>query len=446
MSFVGSMLSNGSGAGYQGQTAPADNLVSQEAGQGAVTKSNTAANQQQAFTNQLTGAQGLGNQQNVFAQQQALANQLQGQVNGNGPNPVQAQLAQNTAQNIAAQSALAASQRGTGANVGLMSRQVAQQGAATQQQAAGQAATLGAQQQISAEQQLAAQQQAMQGVAGQQVAQQQQGLSVNNATAQGYQGQILGAIGAQNANATNAQNNVNTTSAGIAQGNQASQQGLLGAAGAFGEAVGPKIASLFADGGAVQAPSIFENGAQPTSPQPLAGPKSNVAKYLNAGSNSSFANQAAEFGSKLGSGLASLFGPPSSAPQPVTATADFSNTPSLLNDTATMAGGADSMSPGLMMAARGGKVPAMVSPGEVYIPPEGVKQVAKGKDPIQAGVKVPGKAKVKGDSLKNDTVPTTLDEGGIVLPKSVMEAKNPHWAAHKFVSGIMAKQGLKARR
>jgi hypothetical protein len=92
--------------------------------------------------------------------------------------------------------------------------------------------------------------------------------------------------------------------------------------------------------------------------------------------------------------------------------------------------------------ARGGKVPAMVSPGERYLPPSEVDKVAKGqKAPEKAGVKIPGKAKVKGDSLKNDTVPATLEEGGIVLPKSVMESANPHWAAHKFVSAIMAKKG-----
>lgn len=92
------------------------------------------------------------------------------------------------------------------------------------------------------------------------------------------------------------------------------------------------------------------------------------------------------------------------------------------------------------------KVPAMVSPGEVYIPPSKMNAVAKGADPIDAGQKIPGKAKVKGNSLKNDTVSKTLEEGGIVLPKSVMESKNPHWAAHKFVSEVMAKQGLSARR
>jgi hypothetical protein len=108
-----------------------------------------------------------------------------------------------------------------------------------------------------------------------------------------------------------------------------------------------------------------------------------------------------------------------------------------------MASEVEQLAPLAMMAmARGGKVPAMVSPGERYLPPNEVQQVAQGKkSPLQAGERIPGKAKVKGDSLKNDTVPKTLEEGGIVLPRSVMESKHPHWAAHKFVSNILAQQG-----
>jgi len=94
--------------------------------------------------------------------------------------------------------------------------------------------------------------------------------------------------------------------------------------------------------------------------------------------------------------------------------------------------------------AEGGKVPALVSPGERYLPPSEVKKVADGKKaPMEAGEKIPGKPKVGGakNDYANDTVPKTLEEGGIVLPRSVTQSKNPHWAAHKFVSEIMAKNG-----
>lgn len=94
-------------------------------------------------------------------------------------------------------------------------------------------------------------------------------------------------------------------------------------------------------------------------------------------------------------------------------------------------------------AAEGGKVPAMVSPGEKYLDRNAVKQVEKGANPMEVGEKIPGKAKVKGakNDYANDTVPKTLESGGIVLPRSVTQAKHPHWAAHQFVSQIMAKQG-----
>ncbi len=99
-------------------------------------------------------------------------------------------------------------------------------------------------------------------------------------------------------------------------------------------------------------------------------------------------------------------------------------------------------------AAKGGKahkkVPALVSPGERYLSPSEVTKVAQGKaNPMKAGEKIPGKPKVGGakNSYANDTVPKTLEKGGIVLPRSVTQAKHPAWEAHKFVSAIMAKNG-----
>jgi hypothetical protein len=85
--------------------------------------------------------------------------------------------------------------------------------------------------------------------------------------------------------------------------------------------------------------------------------------------------------------------------------------------------------------ATGGKVDAMVSPGEVYLPKDEAKAAAAGKvDALKAGHKIPGKALVKGDSLKNDIVPAKLEEGGCVIPRSILESKNPHEAAAMFVA------------
>jgi hypothetical protein len=71
------------------------------------------------------------------------------------------------------------------------------------------------------------------------------------------------------------------------------------------------------------------------------------------------------------------------------------------------------------------KVPAMVSPGERYLSPEEVEMVKHGADPKKLGKIVPGKDKVPGkDSLKNDTVKATLDEGGVVIPIHVEKTGN----------------------
>jgi hypothetical protein len=106
---------------------------------------------------------------------------------------------------------------------------------------------------------------------------------------------------------------------------------------------------------------------------------------------------------------------------------------------------APGLNPGEMYAARGGRVPAKVSPGEVYIPPHNVKAVAKGADAKQAGEVIPGKAKVKGDSLKNDTVDKDLESGGVVIPRSVMNSKDPAKEAAKFVNAILAKQNMRRK-
>jgi hypothetical protein len=67
----------------------------------------------------------------------------------------------------------------------------------------------------------------------------------------------------------------------------------------------------------------------------------------------------------------------------------------------------------------------MVSPGERYLNPDEVKKVVEeGANPLRIGKKVLGRPKVKGDSLKNDTVPVTLDEGGVVIPRHIMNKKS----------------------
>ena len=110
-------------------------------------------------------------------------------------------------------------------------------------------------------------------------------------------------------------------------------------------------------------------------------------------------------------------------------------------------GNADISDQGEMNAARGGKVPALVSPGEVYLKPKDVKKVVNGADPMKVGEHIPGKPKVGGakNSYANDTVKKTLDEGGIVVPRSKTKGKNPSEASIKFVHAIAAKHGMRVK-
>lgn len=362
--------------------------------------------QQNAFIQALQAQNGIGNQQSVFDQQQQLSGQLQGVINGTGPNPAQAQLAQSTGQNVSNQAALMAGQRGASANTGLIARQAAMQGANTQQQAAGQSATLQAQQSLGAMSQLQQQQANMGNIAGQQVGQQQNALQ--NVGQQSLQ---------QQSNLLGLQQNANSANAGL-QGQQMAGQYNL--AGNLTGAVGKGLVAMAANGGVISSLPINN--------------KSFFHQHLN--------NKMAIGGTVSGD-----------ANNPVTATIQPYNVndeeeykKGSSKDANTVNSNTNSASTfgDYMMGAHGGKVPALVSPGERYLPPKEVEKVAKGeKAPMRAGEKIPGKPKVGGarNSYANDTVSKQLDEGGIIIPRSVTQGKNPEKAAHDFVSAILAKSG-----
>lgn len=100
-----------------------------------------------------------------------------------------------------------------------------------------------------------------------------------------------------------------------------------------------------------------------------------------------------------------------------------------------------------MNFAKGGQVPALVSPGEQYLKPEDVHKVKQGANPLEVGEKIPGKPKVGGakNDYANDTVSKTLEEGGVVLPRSVTQSKDPAAKAAAFVEAIFAKKRLPSR-
>lgn len=91
--------------------------------------------------------------------------------------------------------------------------------------------------------------------------------------------------------------------------------------------------------------------------------------------------------------------------------------------------------------AEGGKVPALVSPGEVYLKPAQVEKALESKkDPRSMGEKIPGKPAHPGNDYRNDVVSKSLDEGGFVIPNESMESAKK---ARDFVAAHFKQQALK---
>lgn len=428
------VLNPGSGNQGQPQQANITAPVTQEQVDQSYTGSQNALKQQQDLLGALQGQGGLQNQSNVY-------NQMQGVANGTGPNPAQAQLAQATGQNVANTAALMAGQRGASSNAGMIARQAGQTGANIQQQAAGQGATLQAQQSLNALGQMGGMANTM---AGQQIGQTQAVTQANQAQNQN----MMNAMAGKNAAAVSSQASVNAGNSAMNLQQQQQQANLAGnLAGGIGTAV----------------TALSGNKTDTANPTPI------------NNSNATAASDAAYYGSHQGElmnqqapvqqaeggmikqpqaapgvtpnppmpSMATLMTMESQAPvQPITASktnqVPVGGSPQYGNIVGHMMAKG-----GMIRMAQGGAVPALVSPGEKYLPPQAVAQVKQGADPMQVGQTVPGKPKVDGakNSYANDTVPATLEEGGIVLPRSVTQAKHPQWAAHKFVSAVLAKQG-----
>lgn len=438
--------------------------------------------QQQMLADQYSpgGMQGL-------ASQQALTGQLQGVINGTGPNAAQTALNQNTAANVANQAALMAGQRGASSNVGLLARQNAMAGAMAQQQAVGQAATLQAQQQIAAQQQL-------QNLAASQVGQQAAAVQGVNSAQQNEQNILQSANNAANTNAVTMQSNINNVNAGVAGANQQQAGNMASTLGGIAGDVGGFIG--FSHGGEVR-PQMASGG--PLSVAPTQAPLQAPGPWLAStpgGMSSAQSGQMAPLSSMVrsdsGSGSSKKKKSKPGVSEDASAPGDYEEGSSYGDMAQAMGGdaapgsslgdmfgsmGVEALSGGgavqdlmkfaplaTLLFGGGGevtpqhyddhftsyfsggeskKVPALVSPGEVYLSPEKVRQVLEqGKNPLKIGEKFKGKAKVKNDSLKNDTIPKTLEDGGVVIPRHITTHKMGAEKAELFVHrAMMRKRG-----
>lgn len=103
--------------------------------------------------------------------------------------------------------------------------------------------------------------------------------------------------------------------------------------------------------------------------------------------------------------------------------------PSVLGGASGVAQGAAKIG---AMFNEGGQVDAMVSPGEMVVPPGGN---------YDDGGIIPGEAQVMGDSPKNDTVPAKLPVGAVVVPRSVTGGGGPNLNPAKVADFINALKG-----
>lgn len=417
MGAVGGLLGLGGGAGGTGFSTPSGTNPGQL--QNSYDANQKAMQQQQALLSAIQGQNGLQNQSNVY-------NQLQGVVAGQGPNPAQAMLNQSTGANVANQAALMAGQRGASANPGLMARQAAQQGANIQQQAAGQGASMQAQQSL--------------GALG------QAGQMAGNMTAN--------QIGQTNANASSQQNEQNilqgaNTSNNAVQGQLANttmqgQQGLIGGAmnalgGLFHE--GGQVQKM-AEGGVFGPQSMFGQFiSQPQASVPSFGSSNSGAESLNKGL-SSLNSKNKEEPNGQGENVNKKQSSPTMTPQGALAgtngtvgVSQRSGAGSGIRNTGGMP------SQGALPMSDQQQMELMKQHSDFnYIPASHGGNVGSA---LKQGGHVPGKAKVEGNSYKNDTVKALLSPGEVVIPRDVMNLKDPVRGAAQFVQAVMAKKGRK---
>lgn len=423
--------------------------------------------------------QALSNQQANYGQQQSFIDTVRARSNGQGPSVAGGMLNEATQKNIANTAGMVASNRNL--SPAAAARLQIEGGAAAQGQAAGQAATLRAGE-IQANTSLLGQALGQQGgqnlgvlstVAG--AEQGQNALALQNSL--GTQG-INAQIGGQNAGLQLGQEQL---AAGINAGNAATNAaitgGVLNAAGAAaGAAKGGEITpgGVLPAEAAVIAPGEQVNvrtSAQTPKEDPIAKRRAlmSVAKpppakmadggvarppvhaYL-AGLHAFDGGGGVSMDTGAGLGgaetMTDLPATPADSDDSGTkrSSGPFSTRPdtSAYDRFASMHLAGSMYADGGSIYAQGGRVPALVSPQEVVVPPDVAHNPERAAEYVEKGKgKVPGKAKVKGDSPKNDFVRARLPVGAVVVPRSITQGENAGERAKSFVESVLHRSGGK---
>jgi hypothetical protein len=358
--------------------------------------------------------QAVANQGESYGQQQSFINSLVARSTGAGPSVAQNQLRQATDANTANVASQVASNRSL--SPAAAARLAIEGGVQAQTQSAGQAATLRAQEQL-----------ANTSLLGQ---------------ALGQQGsQNLGALGTL----AGAQGNLNNVNAGVAGQNaslQLGQEQLAAGVGAGDAKTNAGIVGGVLQGGAAALAALADGGEVPAAP---GGGTSQLYSYM---SDLHDPNVALDVPGGDANRPTTAATAPRVAPAPgggAGAKAVSSGLSAAGKDVA----GDDSTSAynqitGMRLAgagsiyASGGRVPALVSPQEVVVPPDVAKSPARAGAYVAEGAgKVPGRAKVEGDSPRNDTVSARLVPGSIVVPRSITQGDDAPARAASFVASVM---------
>lgn len=196
----------------------------------------------------------------------------------------------------------------------------------------------------------------------------------------------------------------NQVNAGVAGQNSQQNSGLLGGivggiAGAFGLAKGGQVPKM-AVGGPVQMMGMQNYAGAPQMP----GGAGNMADSM-------------DLGHTAGAGLNKWLKKPGSDPNALAGgPMDMMDNNPMLSPGAELGG----VMPMMAMASQGGSIP--------------FRQML-------AGGNVGGKAKVSGDSEKNDTVPTMLSPGEVVIPRSIAQSADAPEKAAEFLRHLKSKKG-----
>jgi len=420
-----------------------------------------------------------GQYQDVYGQQQSLANQLLAQTQGGGPgNALVAQQGGNLA---AQQAATQAGVRGASANPGLVARNAQVAG----QQGQNQVLNAQTAMQLQSQNALAQQQAGManQSLQGQSIAQGaiaaannvNAGVAGQNAaTNGGIFGGLVGGFGSALGGLFNQGGEVKKMAVG---GPVNDNMGITNYSGngpialpSTTQAYQPKGDGGGGGGSGLGALALLANGGQV--PHMAAG---GIAQF-GQGGVPLFGGGASQTGNGLGSflgkGLASLFSPSPTDPNGNNGYNQYAasglDPAAMSNDASRQAAiQAGGLPPDTGVDQQYGmpnptqQLPVAGGPG-VYAPVVGDPfagvgpqyQVGQQNPDFQnhahggrigfgqmlAGGSVPGKASVKGDSEKNDTVPTMLSPGEVVLPRSVAQAQDAPAKAAEFMKHLKKKK------